>query len=139
MENYDHFMKLCRVLGEQAAAKGNQPVGTIITSEDVIISEAEEAATSKKDITCHSEIEAIRLAVQKLKSTDLSQCVLITTHEPCIMCAYAIRFHKIKKVVYQNKVKWLGCVTSSMPLLTSIEVPPHWSAPPVIIHWVDEE
>jgi len=94
----------------------------------------DESSKNKNDITCHAELEAIRLAVKKLKTNDLSDCILYSTHEPCIMCSYAIRFHKIKKVVYQHAVNYLGGVSSSMPLLISKEAPPHWGEVPVIVH-----
>lgn len=127
-------MHLCEILAKSAAKKGNPPVGAIIIKDDEIISEAEEAGKTKKDITCHAEIEAIRIAVKKLNSSDLSDCILYTTHEPCIMCSYVIRFYRIKKVVYQTAVDYLGGISSSMPLLVSDEVPPHWATIPEILH-----
>lgn len=135
MKTDTHYMHRCEILGKAAAEKGNPPVGAIIVKNGEIISEAEEAGKSKNDITCHAEIEAIRMAVKKLESPDLSECILFTTHEPCIMCSYAIRFYKIKKVVYQNAVEYLGGITSSMPLLLSNEVPPHWAKPPELVHF----
>ena len=138
--NTDHyFMQRCRALANTAAAKGESPVGAVIVKDDKLISEGMEAGKSKNDITCHAEIEAIRLAVEKLNSNDLSDYVLYTTHEPCIMCSYAIRFHKIKKLVYQNTVKYLGGISSSMPLLTTNDVPPHWGKAPVILHLIHTE
>lgn len=134
MNVHKHYINLCEVLGKQTAKKGNSPVGAIITTDNKIVSEAGEAVVSKNDITCHAEIEAIKQAVRQLKTNDLSDCVLYSTHEPCIMCAYAIRFYKIKTVVYKNKVSFLGGVSSSMPLLTTNDVPPHWNKAPVIIH-----
>jgi len=129
-----YYIQRCEVLGKEAATKGDAPVGAVITQHDEIISEAMEAAKNKNDVTCHAELEAIRLAVKKLKTNDLSDCVLYSTHEPCIMCSYAIRFYKIKKLVYQHAVKYLGGVSSSMPLLLIKEVPPHWGDAPVIVH-----
>ena len=139
MKPHTYYMRCCEILGEAAARKGNPPVGAIIVKDNEVIGEAEEAGKTKNDITCHAEIEAIRIAVKKLKSTDLSECILFTTHEPCIMCSYAIRFYKIKKVVYKNNVDYLGGVTSSMPLLISDDVPPYWSEPPEIEHWQSEK
>ncbi len=131
----DHFyMQRCEVLAKQAGSKGNSPVGAIIISGQKIISEAEEAAKTKNDITCHAEIEAIRLAVKNLNSNDLSDCVMYTTHEPCVMCAYVTRFYKIKKVVYLNAVNYLGGISSSLPLLTTADTPPHWANAPEIVH-----
>ena len=134
MKNDVYYIKLCELLAEEAAAKGDVPVGSIITKGDEIIAEAIEASKNKNDITCHAELEAIRLAVKNLKTNDLSDCVIYSTHEPCIMCSYAIRFYKIKKVVYQHAVNYLGGNSSSMSLLTSKEVPPHWTEVPVIVH-----
>ena len=138
--NTDHyFMQRCRSLANTAAAKGESAGEAGIVKDDKLKSEAMEAGKHKNDITCHAEIEAIRLAVEKLNSNDLSDYVLYTTHEPCIMCSYAIRFHKIKKLVYQNTVKYLGGISSSMPLLTTNDVPPHWGKAPVILHLIHTE
>lgn len=127
------YMHRCEELALASARKGNPAVGALIVKNDKIISEAEEAGKSKNDITCHAEIEAIRKAIRELHSTDLGECILYTTHEPCVMCSYVIRFYKIKKVVFLHKVDYLGGISSSMPLLTSENVPPHWSASPEVV------
>lgn len=134
MKPDSYYIKRCEILGKEAALKGDAPVGSLITKDGKIICEAIEAVKAKNDIICHAELEAIRLAVKKMKTNDLSDCVIYSTHEPCIMCSYAIRFHKIKKVVYKHAVKYLGGVSSSMPLLTTKETPPHWGKIPVIVH-----
>lgn len=133
MRNDNYYMKICLTLSKRAAEKGNSAVGAIVVRDEEIISEAEEAVATKNDITCHAELEAIRTAVHKLKKIDLSDCVLYSTHEPCVMCSYAIRFYKIKKVVYLHKSNYLGGASSSLPLLIMNEVPPHWSKPPVVV------
>ena len=91
------------------------------------------AVSTKKDITCHAELEAIRIAVHKLGTINLYGCILYSTHEPYVMCAYAIRFYKIKKVVYVHKANYLGGVSSPLPLLVTNEVPPHWNDAPIIV------
>jgi tRNA(adenine34) deaminase len=134
MKDDTYYIKRCEILAEEAAAKGEAPVGSVIIKDDEIIGEAIEASKDKNDITCHAELEAIRLAVKKLKTDDLSECVIYSTHEPCIICSYAIRFYKIKKVVFQHTVSYFGGITSSMPLLLTKEVPAHWGDVPVIVH-----
>jgi tRNA(adenine34) deaminase len=134
MHDDDYFMQRCSVLAERAVVNGNSAIGSVIVKDNQIISEGEEAVSSKKDITCHAEIEAIRLAVKQLNTTDLSGCILYSTHEPCIMCSYAIRYYKITKVIYRDEANSLGGISSSMPLLITNEVPPHWSNAPVIVH-----
>ena len=134
MKTTHYFIVRCLALGKQAAEKGNSAVGALIVKEDSIISEAEEAVKTKNDITCHAEMEAIRQAVKTLMTNDLSDCILYSTHEPCIMCSYAIRFYKIKEVFYLQQSKYLGGVSSALPLLTTDHVPPGWSNAPNINH-----
>lgn len=134
MKSDRYYMQRCETLAQAAAAKNESPVGAVIVKEGQIISEAMESGKSSNDVTCHAELEAIRFAIKKLNTNDLSGCVMYTTHEPCLMCSYAIRFHRIKRLVYQNTVQYLGGIHSSMPLLTTKEVPPHWGKPPVIVH-----
>jgi tRNA(adenine34) deaminase len=133
MQNDHYFMTRCTELAKIAASKGNAAVGSVVVKDNLIIAEAEEATKTKNDITCHAETEAIRVSVNKLGTNDLSECTLFSTHEPCIMCAYVIRFHRIKKVVYKHAGKYLGGITSSMPLLVSEDVPPYWAGPPTIV------
>lgn len=139
MKTDSHYLEQCSVLARQAAAKGNAGVGAIITCGDAIISQAEEAGKTKNDVTCHAEMEAIRFAIAALTTNNLSDCVLYSTHEPCIMCSYAIRFYKIKKVVFANAVTYFGGFYSSMPVLSTDAVPPHWSQPPAVLHLKKEE
>lgn len=134
MEADNYYIKRCELLAKQAAAKGEAPVGAVIIKDDDIISEAIEASKYKNDVTCHAELEAIRIAVKKLGTTDLSDCTIYSTHEPCIMCSYAIRYYKIKKVVFQNAVAYFGGTSSSIPLLLMEEVPSHWGAVPAVVH-----
>lgn len=134
MTDHQLYLAKCNELGRLAALNGNPPVGAIIVSDQGVISEAQEAAKSRNDITCHAEIEALRIAVKRLKSNDLSGCYLYTNYEPCIMCAYAIRYYRISKVIYQHAVPFLGGISSDMPLLSTTSVPEHWAAPPEIIH-----
>lgn len=133
METYHSFMDICEELAGQAASQGNARVGCVIVKDNTVIAAAPEAATEKADITAHAEIEAIRKARTTL-GVDLSGTILVSTHEPCVMCAYAIRFHRIPVVVFRHRVPYLGSVSAPFPLLGSSQVPPHWAAPPRIIH-----
>src|SRR5690349_1408689 len=97
--NYEFYMARCIELALIAKELGDNPVGSLIVLNDNIIAEGIEGGKTYKDITCHAEIEAIRQAIKHLQTTDLSACILFTTHEPCIMCSYVIRHHKIPIVV----------------------------------------
>ena len=132
--DFKMYFDICNQLAFKAGEKGNASVGCIILHGNQIIVKAEEAGHSKQDITCHAEIEAIRKA-RKIIGVNMSECTLVSTHEPCVMCGYAIRFHKIGKVVYKNKVSHLGSVSSTMAILTTDGVPNHWGNPPQIIQF----
>ena len=135
MKTDDFFMHRCLELAKKAADKGNSAVGAVIAKDNEIISEGEEAVNTRNDITCHAEIEAIRLAVKNSKTNNLSGCILYSTHEPCIMCSYAIRFYSITKIVYLHPANYLGGISSLMPLLTSDQLPPHWGNAPLTVHF----
>jgi len=129
------FLHRCLELAKKAADKGNSAVGAVIVKDNEIVSEGKEAVNTRNDITCHAEMEAIRLAVKNLKTNNLSGYILYSTHEPCIMCSYAIRFYRITKIVYLQQADYLGGISSSMPLLTTDQLPPHWGNAPLIVHF----
>ena len=126
----------CQQLALLASEKGNPAVGALVVRAGVVVGAAEEAGRSKNDVTCHAEIEAIRAAVEILQSNDLSDCQLITTHEPCVMCAYVIRYHQIQSVYYAHKVFTVGSIHSSHPILTDASFWPEKSVPEV--HFMGE-
>lgn len=128
------YLQRCAELAKLAEQRGDSPVGALIVIGDVVISEAAEASVSKNDVTRHAEIEAIRAALKNKDVNELEGAVLYTSHEPCIMCSYAIRYYKLKKVVFQHFVPDLGGISSSMPMLISKEVPKSWGDIPEIIH-----
>ncbi|MEO5891178.1 MAG: nucleoside deaminase [Ferruginibacter sp.] len=136
MKDDSFYMDICTRLANAAKIKGNPAVGCVIVKNGELIAEAEETSVTKGDITCHAEIEAIRAAVKKI-GKDLSHCTLYTTHEPCIMCAYPIRYHAIARIVIHSPVVFFGGINSEFALLTTTNVPAHWSAPPGI-SWFDK-
>ena len=135
---YNEFMQRCISLAKIAKKRGDSPVGSVLVRNGKIISEGIEGGKTYKDITYHAEIEAIRNAVKTLDKNDLSDCILVTTHEPCIMCSYVIRHHKIKLVVVGVRVGEIGGYSSSYPILIDKKIK-RWSDPPDIIDGVLEE
>ncbi|MBV1922707.1 MAG: nucleoside deaminase, partial [Flavobacteriaceae bacterium] len=101
MKSHEYFMKKCIELGVKALKNGNPPVGSLLVKEDTIIGIGIENGKSSNDITNHAEIEAIRDALKSHQSINGS--ILYTTHEPCIMCSYVIRHHRIKTIVFGAK------------------------------------
>jgi len=131
-------MEKCIALAKTAAKRGDSPVGSIIVQDKKIIGQGIEGNNTHSDITFHAEVEAIRRATENLKSQDLSQATLYTTHEPCIMCSYVIRHTKIKKVVMGLPSKETGGVNSPYPLLLDTVIA-KWKSPPILISGILEK
>ncbi len=127
------FLNRCEQLAARARENGNSPVGCVIVQAGVIIAEGIESATSDQNITHHAEMKAIQMARNK-QGKDLSKAVLYSTHEPCVMCAYSIRYHGISKVVFRNRVANLGSYTSNLNLLKTKDVPKNWHPAPEVVH-----
>ncbi|MEZ5423094.1 MAG: nucleoside deaminase [Pyrinomonadaceae bacterium] len=132
---FEELMRRCIELGRIAKERGDNPVGAVLAIDGESIAEGIEAGRTKADITCHAEVEAIREALRAGRGSDLSNCVLVTTHEPCILCSYVIRHHSIGVVVFAIATGEIGGVSSRMPVLADTTVT-RWGPPPLIIDGV---
>ena len=108
----DSYMKLAKEQAEYGLAHNEGgPFGAVITdSEGNIISVANNQVLKNNDPTAHAEIQAIREACRKLKTYDLSKCILYTSCEPCPMCLSAIIWANIKEVYYACTRKDAGSI-----------------------------
>ena len=102
----EHFMRAAIRLGEKAALIDGTggPFGCVIVKDGKIIAEGSNHVVSENDPTWHGEMEAIRAAAKKLGTFDLSGGTLYTTGEPCPMCAGAIFWARIDRVVYASTI-----------------------------------
>ena len=80
------------------------PFGACIVKGGKVIAVARNTVL-KNDATCHAEVNAIRIASRKLKTFDLSGCVIYSTTEPCPMCFSAIHWAHINKIIYGTTTK----------------------------------
>ncbi|NAS32017.1 nucleoside deaminase [Flavobacteriaceae bacterium R38] len=131
-------MNKCIELARIAKERGDSPVGSILVKNNTIVGEGIEGGKTFKDITYHSEIEAIRDATKSLNTSDLSDCILFSTHEPCIMCSYAIRHHKINTIVFAIPVNDVGGYSSKFKVLEDLSVK-KWGSTPKIIKGILEK
>jgi len=76
------------------------PFGCVIVKDGKIIARGHNCVVSKNDVTAHGEMEAIRKACKKLKSFDLTGCVVYTSGYPCPMCMAACQWANIEKIYY---------------------------------------
>lgn len=83
-----------------AAARGETPVGAVVTRAGAILSAAGNRTRERSDPTAHAEMLAIRAACAALGSERLPGCDLYVTLEPCAMCAAAISFARIRRLYF---------------------------------------
>lgn len=100
MNQYIKFMNLALEEANHALKYNEVPIGAIISYKEHIIAKAYNLTNTLLDITAHAEIQVIKQASSYLKSKYLNQCTLYVTLEPCIMCAGALYWSQINKVVF---------------------------------------
>jgi tRNA(Arg) A34 adenosine deaminase TadA len=88
-------------VAEAAREHGNHPFGAILVDEDnQVLMKAENTVVTGSDCTGHAETNLMRLASQHFSAEKLSNCTLYTSTEPCAMCAGAIHWGNVGRVVY---------------------------------------
>ena len=100
MEVDEKYMSLALHEAQKALSEGEVPVGCIIVSEGQIVGRGHNLTETLRDVTAHAEIQAITAASQTLGGKYLTDCTLYVTVEPCVMCAGAIGWAQVKRVVY---------------------------------------
>ncbi|ADB41361.1 nucleoside deaminase [Spirosoma linguale] len=95
----DYFMEIALTLAEEAADNGEIPVGAIVVCRNRIIAKARNQTEQLKDVTAHAEIMAITSATQYLGSKYLPDCTMYVTLEPCVMCAGALFWAQLGRLV----------------------------------------
>ncbi len=116
MEKDEKFMKIALKEANKSFQLDEVPVGVVIVKDDKIIARGHNLRETKQDPTGHAEIIAIKKASKKLKSWRLIDCTMYVTLEPCSMCAGAIMWSRIKRVVYGAKDIKGGAIGSSFNL-----------------------
>ncbi len=96
----EYFMKKAFQEAELAYEKGEIPVGAIIVVQDKIIARTHNLTELLNDVTAHAEMQAITSAANFLGGKYLKGCTLYVTLEPCQMCAGALYWSQVSKVVF---------------------------------------
>ncbi len=96
----EQYMRKALYEAERAAEEGEIPIGAVIVCKDRIISRAHNLTEKLHDVTAHAEMQAITSAADLLGGKYLSDCTLYVTVEPCVMCAGAIGWAQIGRIVY---------------------------------------
>ena len=96
----ENYMRKAIAEAQEAYKAGEIPVGAVIVCRDRIISRAHNLTETLCDVTAHAEMQAITAAANTLGGKYLTECTLYFTVEPCVMCAGAIGWAQVKRVVY---------------------------------------
>jgi tRNA(adenine34) deaminase len=94
------WMQAALELARTGSAAGEVPVGAVVVKDGQIIGRGYNRPISSNDPTAHAEIMALRDAASHLQNYRLSDCTLVVTMEPCVMCAGAILHARIARLVY---------------------------------------
>ncbi len=93
-------MRRAEALRDDALRAGDQPFGAVVLRGELIVGAAPSRVVTAADPTAHAEMEAIRDAARRLRTRDLSGCVLVSTSRPCRMCEAAASWASIARMVY---------------------------------------
>ena len=96
----EFYMQRALEEARQAYREGEIPIGAVVVCKDRILSRAHNLTETLCDVTAHAEMQAITAAANALGGKYLTDCTLYVTVEPCVMCAGAIGWAQIPRIVY---------------------------------------
>lgn len=97
----EYYMKLALECATEAGSADEVPIGAVVVNEiGEVLGSAGNLSISNNDPTAHAEVLALRKAANKVNNYRLTECIVYTTIEPCVMCAGALVNARIKRIVY---------------------------------------
>jgi tRNA(adenine34) deaminase len=119
MELYsdEYFMNEALKEAKKAFDHNEVPVGAVIVSENKIISRAHNLTELLNDVTAHAEMQAITSAANHIGGKYLNECSLFVTLEPCLMCAGALYWTHLTKLIYGASDDKKGFSKLNQPVL----------------------
>ena len=100
LQTDEQFMRAALVEAQKAFDKAEVPVGAIVVAGGRIIARAHNLSETLNDVTAHAEMQAITMAANYIGGKYLKDCTLYVTLEPCLMCAGALTWAQIGRIVY---------------------------------------
>lgn len=108
--NDEYFMRKALEEANRAYELDEVPVGAVIVANNTIIAKGHNLTEKLTDVTAHAEMQCITAAAEYLGGKYLKKCTLYVTLEPCAMCAGALNWSQISKVVYGAKDEKRGAL-----------------------------
>lgn len=96
----EYFMRRALEQARMALERDEIPIGAVVVCQGRIIARGHNLTETLNDVTAHAEMQAITGATNLLHGKYLSQCTLYVTVEPCIMCAGALGWAQVSRIVY---------------------------------------
>jgi len=96
----EHFMQQALNEADTAFEQGEIPIGAVVVSRNRIIARAHNLTERLQDVTAHAEMQAITAAANHLGAKYLTRCTLYVTLEPCTMCAGALYWSQVGRIVF---------------------------------------
>jgi len=109
-------------LAERAGASGEVPVGAVLVRNDELIAEGSNEPVARVDPTAHAEIQALRAAGKALRNYRLSDTTLYVTMEPCPMCAGALVYARVSRLVFGVRDLRVGAAGTVFDIVRAPEV-----------------
>lgn len=103
MDKDEMYMKAALAEAHKALDKDEVPIGAVVVCRDQIIGRGHNLTETLHDVTAHAEMQAITAAEEYLNGKYLDTCTLYVTVEPCVMCAGAIAWSQIGRLVFGTK------------------------------------
>jgi tRNA(adenine34) deaminase len=122
MFTHDYFMKQALLEAETAKEKEEIPVGCVVVLKDRIIARAHNLTEQLNDVTAHAEMQAITSAANFLGGKYLKDCTVYITMEPCVMCAGALTWAQISKLVIGARDESRGFINKKIELHPKTEI-----------------
>jgi len=111
-ESDTHWMRLALAAAHEARERGEVPVGTCIVADGATLAVAGNRTRTDQDPTAHAEIVALREAAGKVGNYRMTEAVVYSTIEPCVMCAGALIQARVSRLVYGARDERAGAVES---------------------------
>lgn len=115
-------MKMAFQEAQEAFEKDEVPIGCIVVSNNRVIARSYNLTEALNDVTAHAEMQAITSAANFLGGKYLINCTLYVTMEPCVMCAGALAWSQVSKVVIGARDEKRGYINKNLQLHPKTEV-----------------
>lgn len=122
MFSHEYFMKIALQEAVYALEKDEVPIGCVIVMDNKIIAKGHNLTEQLNDVTAHAEMQAITSAADFLGGKYLKNCTLYVTMEPCVMCAGALFWSQISRVIIGARDEKRGFIQKGIELHPKTEV-----------------